>query len=339
MQHQQPQQQSVPQPLQSIQPQPLRPNTLPPVIPQTRKIDYSRPQQQFPYTAASFQIPPHLSHSQPFSYPATATSSSQQQAFQHIQQQPQQPQRTKPAFKYSLSVKQQPIRARMCGFGEKDRRPIDPPPVVHLNVTDDTGKSIPIDQLDISMYVIHADIWSLDGQEDRNLVINPASLPSQSGSAHTSTVLSLNSPSTARNLMGSLVSSAYILTDESNVEGLHFVFQDLSVRTEGTFTLRFSFADLANTKTPFMSCDVETTVLTEPFKVYSPKKFPGMTESTKLSKIFARQGIKIPIRKENRLRSRPTDAFFRTGGTNSASGDAANDNNSQEEDDEDEDRS
>jgi hypothetical protein len=32
--------------------------------------------------------------------------------------------------------------------------------------------------------------------------------------------------------------------------------------------------------------------------VYSAKKFPGVIESTPLSKCFAGQGIKIPIRKD-----------------------------------------
>jgi hypothetical protein len=35
---------------------------------------------------------------------------------------------------YKLEVCQQPLHARMCGFGEKDRRPIDPPPIVQLFV-------------------------------------------------------------------------------------------------------------------------------------------------------------------------------------------------------------
>jgi hypothetical protein len=34
------------------------------------------------------------------------------------------------------------------------------------------------------------------------------------------------------------------------------------------------------------------------FTVFSAKKFPGVVESTELSKCFANQGIKIPIRKE-----------------------------------------
>ena len=32
--------------------------------------------------------------------------------------------------------------------------------------------------------------------------------------------------------------------------------------------------------------------------MYSAKKFPGVVESTPLSKCFATQGIKIPIRKD-----------------------------------------
>ena len=36
---------------------------------------------------------------------------------------------------YALSIKQQPLRARMAGQGEKsDRRPLDPPPVISLRL-------------------------------------------------------------------------------------------------------------------------------------------------------------------------------------------------------------
>lgn len=46
---------------------------------------------------------------------------------------------------WSLQVVQQPIRARMCGFGDKDRRPITPPPCIRLIVKDaQTEKEIDI---------------------------------------------------------------------------------------------------------------------------------------------------------------------------------------------------
>lgn len=40
------------------------------------------------------------------------------------------------------------------------------------------------------------------------------------------------------------------------------------------------------------------TVFSRPFRVYSAKKFPGVMDSTPLSKAFARQGVKISIRKD-----------------------------------------
>jgi hypothetical protein len=47
--------------------------------------------------------------------------------------------------RYSLYVAQQPKRARMCGFGDKDRRPITPPPCVRLIITDlTTGKEVDV---------------------------------------------------------------------------------------------------------------------------------------------------------------------------------------------------
>lgn len=50
-------------------------------------------------------------------------------------------------------------------------------------------------------------------------------------------------------------------------------------------------------------------VLSMPFQVYSAKKFPGVIESTELSKCFATQGMKIPIRKDGpkALNSRQDD--------------------------------
>lgn len=44
---------------------------------------------------------------------------------------------------FELKVVQQPSRARMCGFGDKDRRPISPPPIVQLIVRASDGTQIP----------------------------------------------------------------------------------------------------------------------------------------------------------------------------------------------------
>jgi hypothetical protein len=56
-----------------------------------------------------------------------------------------------------------------------------------------------------------------------------------------------------------------------------------------------------NSPTPVLnlgSAPVLASVFSDVFQVFSAKKFPGVIESTPLSKCFALQGIKIPIRKD-----------------------------------------
>ena len=50
------------------------------------------------------------------------------------------------------------------------------------------------------------------------------------------------------------------------------------------------------------SCPVLATCFSAPFQVHSAKKFPGVKESTSLSRAFAQQGVKIPIRKEGKTK-------------------------------------
>lgn len=105
-----------------------------------------------------------------------------------------------------------------------------------------------------------------------------------------------------RNLIGSLCVSAFKLTDPDSQMGVWFILQDLSVRTEGSFRLRMNFVNVGqpNSTTALNngSAPVLASTFSEVFQVYSAKKFPGVIESTALSKCFATQGIKIPIRKD-----------------------------------------
>ncbi|KAJ1976979.1 hypothetical protein H4R33_006312 [Dimargaris cristalligena] len=143
---------------------------------------------------------------------------------------------------YELNVVQNPVRARMCGFGEKDRRPIDPPPVVRLDVYDEYGNLVE-DTEDISSFVCLVTIWSHNKTMDCSVVVNPSSVPSQP-SFPSSSVISLNDPSHTRNLVGSTVASAQLLQDLDGHSRTFFIFPDLAVRTEGQFTLRFIFTSL-----------------------------------------------------------------------------------------------
>ncbi|KAM3579656.1 hypothetical protein VKS41_008108 [Umbelopsis sp. WA50703] len=111
----------------------------------------------------------------------------------------------------------------------------------------------------------------------------------------------LHEPAPIRNLTGQTIANACQLLDSDNKPGLFFVFPDLSIRTEGRFTLRFVLIDLSEGEPSTMSTRIKRQVFSNPLTVYSPKTFPGMRESTPLSVTFAKQGIKIAIRKRSRL--------------------------------------
>ncbi|KAJ2653196.1 hypothetical protein IWW40_000562 [Coemansia sp. RSA 1250] len=104
-----------------------------------------------------------------------------------------------------------------------------------------------------------------------------------------------------RNLIGSSVTAGMKLVDMDGLPGIFFVFPDLSIRKDGEYRLRFSFFNLQADNGELITTvtQIKAHTFSEPFKVYSAKQFPGMIESTELSKHFAKQGVKIPVRKES----------------------------------------
>ncbi|KAI9297313.1 hypothetical protein K502DRAFT_323379 [Neoconidiobolus thromboides FSU 785] len=176
---------------------------------------------------------------------------------------------------YKIELIQGPIRARMCGFGEKDRRPIDPPPIIKLILPDETNVKKEFNKL--QSFIVHCDLYSDPDTKCSNI--------------------KGNNQQNVRNLVGSLVASPQLLLDENDQYGIFFLFLDLSVRTEGKFLLKFTLFCINDS--------VEATPATQSlfsnmFDVFPPKRFPGMTDSTNLSKAFAKQGVKIAIRKSER---------------------------------------
>ncbi|EMD85134.1 hypothetical protein COCHEDRAFT_33742 [Bipolaris maydis C5] len=307
--------------------------------------------------------------------------------------------------KYKLEVEQQPIRARMCGFGDKDRRPITPPPCIRLVVLDEMDRELDFNEIDSTYFVLMVDLWNESGQSAVNLVRHSSAAPTVSISsstttsyppppershyvattipgydahsqayrhqqhqhqhqhqhmqpqpmaaagygpgAHTGVAVPPYYPPTpqpptptyqqypapapaapygqapapsamipatpmssnhTRNLIGMNAVNACRLNDTKNKPGFWFVLQDLSVRTEGTFRLKLFLFDIGagDGTNATVAADGPTrgkgkclaVNFSDPFTVYSAKKFPGVIESTPLSKCFAQQGIKIPIRKD-----------------------------------------
>ncbi|KAH8118738.1 velvet factor-domain-containing protein [Phellopilus nigrolimitatus] len=122
-----------------------------------------------------------------------------------------------------------------------------------------------------------------------------------------------------RTLVGPLSANAARLNDEHRKPGVFFLFQDLSIRTEGTFRLRLRLMNVGAYPAPDPganrvmegSAPILAQTFTEAFTVYSAKRFPGVPDTTALSIAFGNQGQKLPLR--NRHGSRQTGRRRRRG--------------------------
>ncbi|WWD16627.1 hypothetical protein CI109_101056 [Kwoniella shandongensis] len=107
----------------------------------------------------------------------------------------------------------------------------------------------------------------------------------------------------SRVLVGKVTAVCHKLQDADGRSGLFFFAADLGIRTEGTFTLRMAMTDLSSLMRPDIwtgdKAPVQAQTYSEPFTVYSAKRFPGVIPTTPLTKVFAAQGVKLSVR-ENR---------------------------------------
>ncbi|KAF7527687.1 hypothetical protein G7054_g10382 [Neopestalotiopsis clavispora] len=207
-------------------------------------------------------------------------------------------------FNYTVSIRQQPIAARSCGFGERDRRVIDPPPIVELKIEDPAATPEDIRRgLEVPFSVVHCTIWNEAGDEDISFM--PEEYRQQ------------------RRLMGTTVASPFNGRDENGREGCFFCFPDLSVRTAGTFRLRFVMV-MVDPMANFIGArhPVRAQTMSEVFTVYSAKDFPGMQASTPLTKKLKEQGCLISIKKGNDRGGRSRDSDEEDDDDDNASGSA-----------------
>ncbi|KAK9437583.1 VeA protein [Metarhizium brunneum] len=198
---------------------------------------------------------------------------------------------------YQLTVLQQPERARACGSGMKansDRRPVDPPPVVELRIIEGPsvgeGKDITFDYN--ANFFLYASL-----EQARTMAHGRV----QSAAA-------TNPP-----ILTGVPASGMAYLDRPTEAG-YFIFPDLSVRHEGYFCLSFSLFETTKEEKDFdmepansdlpPGVDWRMEIKTNPFNVFSAKKFPGLMESTQLSKTVADQGCRVRIRRDVRMRKR-----------------------------------
>ena len=185
-----------------------------------------------------------------------------------------------PNVKYTLAMRQQPIAARACGFGERDRRVVDPPPIVEVTLVDrDTGldeDEAPHVYTTLHCTVVHADTLADASQIEQ----------SRSDMAMT------------QRLMGTCVASPFPGKDEAGRKGTFFVFPDLSCRSPGRY--RFLFRLIVVDPVHMINggtTKIQTQIYSDPFEVYSAKEFPGMRASSGLLKTLRKQGLNVAVKK------------------------------------------
>jgi Velvet factor/Fungal Zn(2)-Cys(6) binuclear cluster domain len=208
---------------------------------------------------------------------------------------------------YILNVIQQPQQARACGPSEKspsDGRPIDPPPILSLLIFE-LRNGIQTDitfSYDASFFVF-------------------ASLETAGVAGHGRFYAERNSPISV--LTGHPVSGGCYL--EHPHRAIFFLFPDLSVGNEGKYRLCFNLFEttkniedrdptgdesasgsepvintVINNEVTHWRLDIRSTR----FAVFTRKKFPGLTNSTSLTRLFADQGCRLRTRSWPRMMRR-----------------------------------
>ncbi|KAK0250877.1 hypothetical protein LTS09_013947 [Friedmanniomyces endolithicus] len=169
----------------------------------------------------------------------------------------------------SLVIRQEPKTALVTlSKKEKNRKPIDPPPIVQMHVHDHNVETSWL----VSPYLFLI-ATLLSGERGDDVLIGDQYVIGQSSS-------SLNR-----------------LKDVDNRDGGFFVFGDISVRKTGWYRLRFS---LFNQNKSTHDVEFLTSIDSTPFIVQSNKDFGGLSESSHLSRTFSDQGVRLRLRKEQR---------------------------------------
>ncbi|KAL2870806.1 velvet factor family protein [Aspergillus lucknowensis] len=221
------------------------------------------------------------------------------------------PLRTPSTSRYHLYIRQQPIAARACGAGDRDRRPVDPPPIIQMLLTDFDPSSKehnavlqdPRFTVGCLLYPVHDSPrrgslgMGADGaNSEMNLDDSNApgqSTPLLSGRAFVSPfyVDEDPDPDTApphpsrddREADGKALVRKSLGLASPGPAACFFIFSDLSIRTAGLYRLQFRLMNWGTVEDSGQSVPILAEAWSDPFRVYPAKTFPGMRDSSLLA--------------------------------------------------------
>lgn len=228
--------------------------------------------------------------------------------------------------RFRLHIRQQPIAARACGAGDKDRRPIDPPPIVQMLLVDfDPASESDLETLRDPRFTVGCLLYSVtpsstligsDGEAweervHRSQIIEPlrsnetAILGASPGGQPQSRSIQV--------LSGKLFVSPFFVDEDPDpstapayptssatqetrystgpLPASFFIFADLSVRTAGLYRLKFRLMNWGSIEETGESMPILTETWSDTFRVHPAKDFPGMRESSRLTEQLKALGV------------------------------------------------
>lgn len=231
----------------------------------------------------------------------------------HHSPEPETPPTRRPSTqsRYHLHVRQQPIAARACGAGDRDRRPVDPPPIVQILLTDfDSNSQEDRDLLQDPRFTVgcllfpvsSASPWAnpdgnaprdRDGDRDETDGVartdDDLSTPLLSGKAFMSPFYVEADPdpnsAPAHPSANDRLASPHVFSAASRLHqpATFFIFADLSIRSAGLYRLQFRLMNWGSVEDTGQSMPILAEAWSDPFRVYPAKDFPGMQNSSILA--------------------------------------------------------
>jgi hypothetical protein len=216
-------------------------------------------------------------------------------------------------------------------FAKIDRRPLDPPPVVLLKLftagedgsqreidpakqPPSVGRLCTVDLFPVSPLEYHSALKAEKSQSGQPS--SPTSPePGTSGLNASLSEIEQKDQTLVKVIDGERIYEYMKLTqhligqrqsqptvmDWEGSKSLMFVFNDLSVKLEGYFFLRYRTFDITSAGTDYPA---EAECFGGTFRVFSTKEFPGLGPSTELTKDLALRGVRVNVREMERKRRR-----------------------------------
>ncbi|KAJ5105221.1 hypothetical protein NUU61_002568 [Penicillium alfredii] len=216
------------------------------------------------------------------------------------------PRRSAPEDRYRLHVRQQPLAARACGAGDRDRRPVDPPPIVQILLEDfdshsqDDHDLLQNPRLTVGCLLFPVEAsspWSQPSDADPRDPDDAFSTPLLSGKAFMSPFFvdadpDPNSapihPVSGADDPASPAGQPPSYPHPKRASLLHqpatfFIFADLSIRSAGLYRLQFRLMDWGSVEDTGHEMPILSEAWSDPFRVYPAKDFPGLQDSSILA--------------------------------------------------------